>query len=164
MPLMDLGLDRWCCIGWSYLKYRGIHRWIQNLMLWRPTWITSSWLLMDPSSSWCRSFVPVLTVPILSPFTFNYRLVLDSWRLDQLGARMLQTFWSRTLLICALVIVLLYMYIHFFIQGAGSFICCGYAFAFGEGTPYIGLSHFAIIDLPAEEYAFFFFQVCVFNW
>ena len=44
-------------------------------------------------------------------------------------------------------------------SGAGSFICCGYAFAFGEGTPYIGLTHFGMHDLPAEEFAFFFFQV-----
>jgi hypothetical protein len=47
-------------------------------------------------------------------------------------------------------------------SGAGSFICCGYAFAFGEGTPYIGLSHFGMVDLPAEEFAFFFFQVLVY--
>ena len=132
-------------------------------MLWRPTWITSSWLLTDPSSSWCRYSVPVLTVQILSPYTFYYRLGLDSWWLDPLGARMLQTFWSRTLLICAFVIVLLYFHIHFFFQGVGPFICFGYSFAFGSGTPYIGLTHFAIIDHPAEKYAFFFFQVCLFQ-
>jgi len=45
--------------------------------------------------------------------------------------------------------------------GAGSFICCGYAFAFGEGSPYIGFKYFVTIDLPNDQYAFFFFQ-CTF--
>ena len=47
--------------------------------------------------------------------------------------------------------------------GAGYFICCGYAFAFGEGTPYIRLTHFGMLNLPAEEFAFFFFQVII-SW
>ena len=47
---------------------------------------------------------------------------------------------------------------HFYVAGAGSFICCGYAFAFGEGSPYIGFKYFVTIDLPNDQYAFFFFQ------
>ena len=35
----------------------------------------------------------------------------------------------------------------------------GYAFAFGEGSPYIGLTYFSCIGLDASDYSKFFFQV-----
>lgn len=42
--------------------------------------------------------------------------------------------------------------------GAMAFWLCGFAFAFGEGNPFIGLDHFLAITLPKEEYSFLFFQ------
>ncbi|KAL3841510.1 hypothetical protein ACJMK2_019644 [Sinanodonta woodiana] len=45
-----------------------------------------------------------------------------------------------------------------------SFICgvsywlFGFAFAYGEGNQFIGYTHFAITDLPANRYGYFFFQ------
>ena len=46
-----------------------------------------------------------------------------------------------------------------FLSGGLSFLTCGFAFAFGKGSPFIGYTYFTLIDLPPERYAFFFFQV-----
>ena len=35
----------------------------------------------------------------------------------------------------------------------------GYALAFGEGSQFIGYTHFGLIGLPFEDFAFLFFQV-----
>ena len=40
-----------------------------------------------------------------------------------------------------------------------TFFICGYAFAFGSGSGFIGYTHFVLIDLDPSKYAFFFFQV-----
>ena len=39
----------------------------------------------------------------------------------------------------------------------------GYAFAFGEGNPYIGLTHFAGQGLTFGNYGMVFFQVMLFQ-
>ena len=39
----------------------------------------------------------------------------------------------------------------------------GYALAFGEGSQFIGYTHFGLIGLPFEDFAFLFFQV-IFVW
>ena len=48
-----------------------------------------------------------------------------------------------------------------FFIGAGSFLLFGYAFAFGAGSQFIGYTHFGLIGLELEDYAFMFFQ-CTF--
>ena len=48
-----------------------------------------------------------------------------------------------------------------FFTGAGSFLLFGYAFAFGAGSQFIGYTHFGLIGLDLEDYAFMFFQ-CTF--
>jgi len=40
-----------------------------------------------------------------------------------------------------------------------AFWLCGYAFAFGEGSPVIGFEKFFAADVPMSELPFFFFQV-----
>ena len=45
------------------------------------------------------------------------------------------------------------------ITGAGSFLAFGYAFAFGSGSQFIGYTHFGLIGLELDDYAFMFFQV-----
>ena len=40
-----------------------------------------------------------------------------------------------------------------------AFWICGYAFAFGEGSPVIGLNKFVTIGMPRGEFSFVFFQV-----
>ena len=42
--------------------------------------------------------------------------------------------------------------------GGLSFFLCGFAFAFGAGSPFIGYENFLLIGY--DYYAFFFFQVC----
>ena len=44
-------------------------------------------------------------------------------------------------------------------QGGFSFFLCGYAFAFGDGSSFIGYEHFLLIGVDNSKYAFFFFQV-----
>ena len=46
-----------------------------------------------------------------------------------------------------------------FITGGLTFFICGYAFAFGSGSSFIGYTNFVLIDLESSKYAFFFFQV-----
>ena len=43
--------------------------------------------------------------------------------------------------------------------GGFSFFLCGYAFAFGDGSSFIGYEHFLLIGVDNSKYAFFFFQV-----
>ena len=42
--------------------------------------------------------------------------------------------------------------------GSLAFWACGFALAFGQGSPVIGLSHFFALGLPASQYSFMFFQ------
>ena len=42
--------------------------------------------------------------------------------------------------------------------GGLSFFLCGFGFAFGAGSPFIGYENFLLIGY--DYYAFFFFQVC----
>ena len=46
-----------------------------------------------------------------------------------------------------------------FLPGGLSFWLVGYAFAFGEGNPFIGFSGFASIGMSHSEFTSVFFQV-----
>ena len=43
--------------------------------------------------------------------------------------------------------------------GGLSFFLCGYAFAFGNGSSFIGYENFLLIGVDNSKYASFFFQV-----
>ena len=77
---------------------------------------------------------------------------------------MLPTFLSKTLLISVSVRSISYKKKQSKIPtkisvGGLSFFICGYAFAFGSGSSFIGYNHFVLTDLDPSKYAFFFFQV-----
>ena len=68
--------------------------------------------------------------------------------------------------LCFGISIFLSFFIHSFIcffiwqfEGGLSFLVCGFAFAFGTGSPFIGYTYFSLIDFPSDRYAFFFFQV-----
>jgi hypothetical protein len=47
----------------------------------------------------------------------------------------------------------------FFAVGAFSFLAVGYAFAYGDGSPFIGWTHFALADLPFDKFGHVIIQV-----
>jgi hypothetical protein len=46
--------------------------------------------------------------------------------------------------------------------GAFAFLAFGFAFAYGEGSPFIGWTHFALADLPYTKFGHVIIQVCLF--
>ena len=76
---------------------------------------------------------------------------------------MLQISSSKTLQTCALVEKInICMYERntcFMLSGGLSFFLCGYAFAFGDGSSFIGYENFLLIGVDNSKYASFFFQV-----